>query len=136
MLTPVAICLLMNLTGLSLPGQEPDGSRTIGIVPPYRSEPAPPAWLRTRSHAAARVSIRHYIYEAYAGPGGQWLVRYQLLPEDGEACAAAEQVLLFQSDLKKKPRPLEAARVKFESRIATWNNQPFSLVDRRDLMRP
>lgn len=115
---------------------EPDGARTIGVVPPFRGEPTPPAWLRARSHALAWVDTRHYLYEAYAGPDGQWLVRYVLLPEGSEAFRDIEQAFLFQPDERRKPQALKPAEVVVEPRTATWNKQVFTLVDRRDLLRP
>ena len=133
---PLSAVLLLNLIGAALPVEEPDGSRTIGIVPPFRAEPAPPGWLRVRSHRAAAVQARHYLYAAYAGAEGRWLVRYQALPEEGEAAGQTEQCFLFQADERKPPRRLKNAEVKFESGRAIWKNRTFTLVDRRDLMKP
>ncbi len=106
------------------------------MAPPFRGEPAPPAWLRLRSHAAAWVDTRHYLYEAYAGPEGQWLVRYVMLPEGSEAFREIEQAFLFQSEERRKPQPLKPAEVVVDPDRATWKKQVFTLVDRRDLMRP
>ena len=133
---PLSLVLLLNLPGAPLLIDEPDGSRTIGIVPPFRGEPAPPAWLRARSHQCAWVDTRHYLYEAYAGPEGQWLVRYILLPDGNEAFREIEQAFLFQSDEKKKPVRLNCAEVQVEPRSAKWKKLEFILVDRRDLMKP
>ena len=115
---------------------EPDGSRTVGIVPPFHAEPAPPAWLRAASHAIAAVDTRHYIYEVYAGPKDQWLVRYLMLPDGDEAFRELEQAFLFGPDPKQKPLELKLAEVSFDARAATWKKTPFTLVDRRDLMKP
>lgn len=119
-----------------MPAEEPDGARSIGVVPPFQAEPAPPAWLRARSHAVAWVDTRHYLYEAYAGPDGQWLVRYVLLPEGSEAFRDIEQVFLFHADERRKPQPLKPAEVAVEPRGAIWKRLAFKLVDRRDLLRP
>ncbi len=136
MFNPLFLFLLLNLPGAALADPEPDGARTIGVVPPFRAEPPPPAWLRERSHAAAWVDTRHYLYEAYAGPGGQWLVRYVLLPEGSEAFREIEQVFLFQADERRKPQSLKPAEVAVEPRGATWGKLAFTRVDRRDLLRP
>ncbi len=131
--------LLVTLLGLSqapFPVGEPDGSRTIGVVPPFKAEPAPPEWLRATSHALASVDTRHYIYEVYAGPKEQWIVRYVMLPETDEAFREIEQAFLFGASPKKKPLELNTAELNFEPRAATWKKQPFTLVDRRDLMKP
>lgn len=129
MLEVLALSLLLG-------AQEPDGSRTLGVVPPFRAEPAPPDWLRSKSHASAWVDTRHYLYEAYAGPEGQWLVRYVMLPEGDEAFREIEQTFLFTSDARRKPFTLKAGEVQFEPRGAMWKKQGFVLVDRRDLLRP
>lgn len=136
MLIPLSFVLLLNVPGVPMSIEEPDGSRTIGIVPPFRGEPAPPAWLRVRSHATAWVDTRHYLYEAYAGPEGQWLVRYVLLPEDKEAFRDIEQAFLFQSDETSKPTRLKTNDLQVEPRSARWKKQVFTLVDRRDLLKP
>jgi hypothetical protein len=82
------------------------------------------------------VDTQHYLYEAYAGPAGQWLVRYVMLPEGSEAYREIEQVFLFQPDPRKPPAALKPAEVAFEPRGASWRRQAFTLVDRRDLLRP
>ena len=136
MLIPLSFVLLLNFLGGPMAIEEPDGSRTIGIVPPFHGEPAPPAWLRARSHASAWVDTRHYLYEAYAGPEGRWLVRYVLLPEEQEAFREIEQAFLFQSDETRKPVRLKSSDLQVEPRAARWKNLTFTLVDRRDLMKP
>lgn len=115
---------------------EPDGSRTIGIVPPFSGDPTPPSWLRATSHSLAAVDTRHYVYEVYAGPKGQWLVRYLMLPESDEAFREIEQAFLFGSDPKKKPEELKLTELAFDARMATFKKLTFTLVDRRDLMKP
>lgn len=132
----LALTVALNCLGTAIGVEEPDGSRTLGIVPPFRGEPAPPAWLRARSHAVAAVRTRHYIYEAYAGPGGRWLVRYLLLPEEGEPSRDLERAYLFGSDEKKRPARLKASELRAQGRGAAWKGLDFTLVDRRDLMRP
>jgi len=136
---PLIFCFLMAFPSAQTPTPEPDGSRTIGIVPPYKGSPAPPDWLRAASHAHAAVDTRHYLYEVYAQAGGsdaQWLVRYVMLPEDNEAYREIEQVFLYGPDSKKKPKELKPAELAYEPRSATWKGRAFVLVDRRDLMRP
>jgi hypothetical protein len=133
MLVPVSPILLLSSSGALLPTEEPDGSRSIGIVPPFRGEPAPPAWLRTRSQACARALTRHYIYEAYAGPQGKWLVRYLLLPEEDEGSREIEQAFLFSAEEEPKPLLLNPSEVQAGSRTAKWKQLAFRLVDRRDL---
>jgi hypothetical protein len=117
---------------------EPDGSRTLGVVPPFRAEPAPPGWLRAASHVLASACApltRHYVYEAYAGGGGQWLVRYRPLPGAGEDPAPSEQAFLFESDPLAQPCRLEPCDLEFTPRNARLHSQYFTLVDRRDLVR-
>ena len=133
---PLLLCLVALPLTAPRSIEEPDGSRTIGIVPPFREEPTPPSWLRGRSHAEAWVDTQHYIYEAYAGPDGQWLARYILLPEGQEAFREIEQVFLFTSNERKKPVRLNVADLQVEPRAAKWKNRLFTLVDRRDLMKP
>ena len=119
--------------------QEPDGSRPAGVVPPFRSEPAPPVWLRATSHAAAFVDTRHYLYEVYLSPAGEepkCIVRYVMLPEGNEAFREIEQVFLFDSNPKHKPKALKPSEITFDPKLATWKNTAFKLVDRRDLMLP
>ena len=117
---------------------EPDGSRTLGIVPPYRAEPAPPRWLRAASHflAAGADSTRHYIYEAYADGQDGWLVRYLHLPDATEAPAELEQAFLFSSDPLGEPCTLLPGSIRFEKREALCLGRVFVLVDRRDLCAP
>lgn len=136
MLNALLLATLMSLQPPAAAPVEPDQSRTIGIVPPFKGEPAPPAWLRTESHAVAAVDCQHYLYEAYAGPGGTWLARYVMLPEANEAFRDIEQVFLFGPEPGKKPRRIPPAEVACEAWTATWKGQAFKLVDRRDLMRP
>ena len=136
MLIPLSFALVLNLSGVPMVFEEPDGARTIGIVPPFRGEPAPPDWLRVRSHASAWVDTRHYLYEAYAGPEGQWLVRYVLLPEEQEAFREIEQAFLFKSDENRKPVRINSSEIQVEPRSARWKKLVFTLVDRRDLMKP
>jgi hypothetical protein len=135
MLIPCLIFLLLNLSEPPLPLIEPDGSRTIGIVPPFQAEPLPPVWLRAKSHACASVDTRHYLYEAYAGPEGQWLVRYVMLPEGEEAFREIEQAFLFRSEEKIKPVAIKPSELEIEPRSAKWKKLAFKLVDRRDLMK-
>lgn len=115
---------------------EPDGARTVGVVPPYKALPAPPAWLRATSHALAAVDTRHYLYEVYAVLPDQWLVRYVLLPEEGEAFRDIEQIYLFTSKASDKPRRPKNEEFLFDSLEARWKDRSLPLVDRRDLMRP
>jgi hypothetical protein len=122
---------------------EPDGSRTLGIVPPYRAEPAPPCWLRSTSHqlaSGAARNARHYIYEAYADGEGGWLVRYIQYPDALEAAAKTQLAFLFRSDPQGdplgEPWTLRPAEIQFEFRHARWRGRGFLLVDRRDLIRP
>jgi hypothetical protein len=123
---------------LSSAALEPDGSRTLGIVPPYHAEPAPPPWLRGTSHSLAflRSRTRHYLYEAYWDGNGGWLVRYLKFPDRGEAVAEAEQAFLFCSDPLAAPRSLMPAEIQFGPRRARWEDLTFVLVDRRDLLKP
>ena len=132
---PLLFCLLVSAQDPQIAG-EPDGSRTVGIVPPYRGLPAPPDCLRAVSHAQAEVDTRHYLYEAYSGSGDQWLVRYVMLPEGNEAYRDIEQVFIFGPDPKKKPKSLKPDEVQYEPRSATWKDRSFVLVDRRDLVKP
>ena len=137
MLTPLLALLLSSLP-VALPGvQEPDGSHTVGVVPPFHGEPAPPAWLRKVSHAAADPDCRHYVYEAYAGRD-HWLVRYVMLPEGDEAFRDLEQVFLYPRSAKedgpRKPRDPALRRDRRALRRAL-EGEVFRLVDRRDLMK-
>ena len=116
---------------------EPDGSRTLGIVPPFRAEPAPPAWLRRASHLLAwgPARTRHYVYEVYADGGGRWLVRYVHLPDATEDPSERQQAFLFCSDPLCPPLELRPETIRFKGREARWRSKAFSLVDRRDLIR-
>lgn len=136
MLPSLFLALALAATQIPPGSGEPDGSRTLGIVPPYTTEPAPPKWLRATSHALAALDTRHYIYEAYAGPKGQWVVRYLMLPESDEAFREIEQAFLFSSDPKKKPEELKLSDLLFDTRSLTFKKITFTLVDRRDLMKP
>jgi hypothetical protein len=135
MLTSLLLITMLSVPQ-AIPAGEPDGSRTLGIVPPFKAEPAPPDWLRTASHALAAVDTRHYLYEVYAGTKGQWLVRYLMLPESDEAFREIEQAFLFGSDPHKKPVELKPGELTFEAKSVTWKKATFTLVDRRDLMKP
>lgn len=135
MLTSLFLMAMLSVSQAP-PAGEPDGSRTLGIVPPFKAEPAPPDWLRAASHAIAAVDTRHYLYEVYAGPKGQWLVRYLMLPESDEAFREIEQTFLFGSDPLKKPVEIKTGELVFEAKSATWKKNAFTLVDRRDLMKP
>ncbi len=138
MLTPLLALLLSSLP-VALPGvQEPDGSHTVGVVPPFHGEPAPPGWLRKASHAAADPDCRHYVYEAYAGKD-HWLVRYVMLPEGDEAFRDLEQVFLYPRSAKeggpRKPTLIPPSDVTVEPSDVRWKGEVFKLVDRRDLMK-
>ena len=135
MLPPLPLPVLIGCCTPAPP--EPDGSRTLGVVPPYHGEPAPPEWLRRSSHLVAACSgqlARHYLYEAY-GDGGSWLVRYVQFPGDGETVVAAQLAFLFSSDPLEPPRTLRPAEIRFEPRNARWQGRGFVLADRRDLIR-
>lgn len=126
----------------SLAALEPDGSRPLGIVPPYQAQPSPPPWLRGLSHALAESlepGTRHYVYEAYADGAGAWLVRYRRFPGAGEALAELQVALLFGSDPDGECRRLEADAIRFARREARWEASgeahTFTLVDHRDLVR-
>ena len=131
---PILLCSL-------LPGGsagEPDGSRTVGIVPPFRGEPAPPAWLRPASHALAAALgplPRHYLYEAYGDGCGGRLVRYLGYPGCGEPWIEPQVALLFSSDPLGWPRRILAGEVTAEARRLWWESRAYVLVDRRDLVR-
>lgn len=118
------------------PPPEPDGSRTVGIVPPFTGQPAPPLWLRSASHALAEVDTRHYLYEVYALAPDQWVVRYVMLPEEGEAFRDIEQVFIFGPKATDKAKRPKAEEFTFDARQAKWKSRILPLVDRRDLMRP
>lgn len=136
MLPALLLASLLNLIPASDPVAEPDGSRPVGTTASFRAEPAPPEWLRALSQAAAAVDTRHYIYEVYAGPKGQWLVRYLMLPEADEAFREIEQAFLFGPDPKRKPVEIKASEPNYEVRSATWKKTLFVLVDRRELLKP
>jgi len=132
---------LLLLATLSLATPSPllgmlEADSAFAAVPPFKGEPAPPAWLFDAAHAIAAVDTRHYSYEAYAGPKGQWLVRFLMLPEGNEAFREIEQTFLFASDPDRKPQEVNPAEVTFDTHSSTWKKQVFNLVDRRDLMKP
>ena len=141
----LTIIFLLSALMLSLPSQakeEPDGSRTAGVVPPFKGEPAPPAWLRAASHSVAFVDTRHYLYEVYGSPeavdprSAQWIVRYVMLPEGNEAFRDLEQVFLFDANPKHRPKDLKPSEIIVAPNEATWKKVKFKLVDRRDLLVP
>lgn len=127
---------LLNPPALPAPSGEPDGSRTLGILPPFKAEPQAPTWLRATSHALAMVDTRHYLYEVYALPSNQWLVRYVLLPEEGEAFREIEQIFLFGPKPADRPKVMKNSDFVFEAQEVTWKERRLPLVDRRDLLRP
>jgi hypothetical protein len=136
----LALLVLPVMAGCCMPpaAPEPDGSRTLGIIPPYRGEPAPPGWLRAASHqllACGPGYARHYLYEAYADGCGGWLVHYRQFPAAGEGVPETQLALLFGSDPLDQPLALRAEEVQFEPRNARWQGRGFVLVDRRDLLR-
>ena len=136
MLAPLLALFLTAALAATGP-QEPDGSRTVGVVPPFHAEPSPPDWLRRASHAAADPDCRHYLYEAYAGKD-HWLARYVMLPEGDEAFRDIEQVFLYPRGAAgdaPKPTVLKPAEVIVEPTGARWKGEAFRLVDRRDLMK-
>jgi hypothetical protein len=122
------------------PVGEPDGSRTLGIVPPFRGKPEPPRWLRYASHAlavAATPNTRHYRYEAYGDGGGHWLVRYVRFPDGIELCTETQEAFLFGADPldpQDPPRRVAAVSVHVRARRAEWEGRSFVLVDQRDLI--
>jgi hypothetical protein len=134
--------LLIPALAAAVPGLsalEPDGSRPVGIIPPYRSRPAPPDWLRGLSHALVEArgpGTRHYVYEAYGDGAGSWLVRYRHLPAAGEAPAGLQEAFLFGTDALAEPRALDPDGIRFECRAAWFEDRSFILADRRDLMKP
>jgi|GEM_PF-3525066 len=136
MLPSLLLLASLSLSQTQPPVGEPDGSRTMGIVPPFRAEPAPPDWLRATSHTLASINVHHYVYEVYAGPKHRWLVRYLLLPDSDEAIQETERAYLFGPNPQGKARKLKTTEVVFEPQAATWRKTPFRLVDRRDLMKP
>ena len=117
------------------PSPEPDGSRALGVVPPFHGHPAPPDWLRATSHALAAPHCRHYLYEAYAEAGGAWLVRYVAYPEADEPDAVREQLLLFPPGQRTPAEALAPVEVHCHALTAVWHARTFTLADRRDLLR-
>lgn len=121
---------------------EPDGSRPSGLFPAVAAEPAPPAWLRAASHAAAFVDTRHYLYEVYGSVDAadlrdaHWIVRYVMFPEGNEAFRELEQVFLFDGNSKHKPKELKPSELEVDPKGATWRRAKYKLVDRRDLLLP
>lgn len=136
MLPQLLMTTLLAFTQAAPAPVEPDGSRTLGIVPPYRAAPTPPAWLRSTSHELAALDCKHYAYEAYTDAKGAWLVRYISFPDVDEAFREIEQVFLFTGDPKKKPLELKPADLRFEPKSAILAGKTFLLVDRRDLLKP
>jgi hypothetical protein len=134
MFSLVLVTVLWSLQCLP-PVSEPDGSRTVGVVPPFHGQPAPPVWLRTTSHALVVLACRHYLYEAYGDERGAWLVRYVSFPERGATFQVGEQVLLFHSEGWSQPEPLSPDEVQCHALAATYHEHTFVLVDRRDLLR-
>lgn len=132
------LALSLSILPVAAPGvQEPDGSHTVGVVPPFRGDPAPPDWLRKVSHAAADPDCRHYVYEAYAGRD-HWLVRYVMLPEGDEAFREIEQVFLYPRGAAgpaPKGRAVPPSELAVDPAGARWHGELFRLVDRRDLQR-
>ena len=131
-----ALCfavLLAHSPWLSAPA-EPDGSHTVGVVPPFHGQPEPPPWLRSTSHALAALRCRHYVYEAYGDALGCWLVHYRSLPERGEATWQTEQTFLFRSEWKQ-PEELGTREVHYHAEAASYGGHTYLLVERRDLLR-
>jgi hypothetical protein len=122
------------------PAGEPDGSRTLGIVPPFHGQPNPPRWLRHASHAlvvAGAPNTRHYLYQAYADGGGHWLVRYVRYPDGSETCAETRVAFLFGADPldpQDPPRRIAEASLSVRTRRVEWEGRSFVLVDQRDLL--
>ncbi len=133
---PLLFVVLLQVPDRAQALPEPDGSRTFGIVPPYRADPFPPDWLRAESHRIARVDTRRYRYEAYAGSDGRWLVRYAMLPDTGETCRRETVVLVFRPERGAEPTEPDPGAVTFGDRVATWKGATFKLVDQRRLLRP
>ena len=135
----LAMCFLPLLFGCVPEFQgckEPDGSRRVGVVPPFHGQPAPPGWLRTTSQVLVALHCRHYIYEAYGDDRGAWLVRYRALPDQGEPRTLLEQVFLFATDFQMMPAELRTDEVRCKAMAAHYQGRTFALVDRRDLMKP
>jgi hypothetical protein len=114
---------------------EPDGSRTVGVVPPFQATPPPPVWLRATSHDLAALDCRHYGYEAYGDERGGWLVRYVNFPETGEAFREIEQVFLFPPN-GGKALEVKLTEVRFEPMGAILRGRSYPPADRRDLLKP
>lgn len=117
------------------PSPEPDGSHTLGVVPPYHGSLEPPDWLRATSHALVALHCRHYLYEAYGDGCGAWLVRYVAYPGEGETAGVREQVLLFPPERRLPPEALAPLEVRCQALRAVWHERTFVLADRRDLMK-
>ena len=130
---PVLFFTLLWASPPSPPVAEPDGSHTLGVVPPYRGLPAPPTWLRPASHALAVPACHHYVYEAYAEAGGAWLVRYLSLPDQEEVVRMREQVFLYAAG--SHAEALASCDVQCQAHVAVYGRRTFILVDRRDLLR-
>jgi hypothetical protein len=138
-MTRLLIIPALAVIAPGLPALEPDGSRPLGIVPPYRAQPSPPDWLRGLSHALVEArgpGTRHYLYEAYGDGAGAWLVRYRRLPAAGEVPAELQAAFLFGADALAEPRLLDPDGIRFERTAACWEERSFTLVDRRDLLKP
>jgi len=125
--------MLLATTLLFTCEPEPDGSRTLGVVPPFQGQPAPPRWLRAASHELAQVACRHYVYEAYGDSRGHWLVCYRSLPGAGEG-EEGPQAFLFGADAQG--RRLICAEIRFSPKRAELQGAAYVLVDRRDLLKP
>jgi hypothetical protein len=141
----IVLTFLLPASVLSAAAQaqaEPDGSRANSAVSSFSGEPAPPAWLRTVSHAAALVDTRHYLYEVYGASDAagaqamQWIVRYVMLPEGSEAYREIEQIFLFDANPKHKPKELKPSEITVDPQEVTWKKAKYKLVDRRDLLLP
>jgi len=135
MLPMVVISVIMPCAPCLPPSPEPDGSRTLGVVPPFHGRPEPPEWLRATSHALVVLHCRHYLYEAYGDGAGAWLVRYVAFPGEGEAAEAREQVLLFPPERGAPPATLAPGEVRCRALTAVWGTRTYVLVDRRDLLK-
>jgi hypothetical protein len=135
MLKLLLTSLLVLVPGDAPAPLEPAGVRASGAIPAFRTEPAPPDWLRLDSHRLADPDCRHYGYEVYASDT-QWLVRYVMFPEDREEFREIEQVFLYPREKgRSKPAPVAPADLQIEPFAARWKGRQFRLVDRRDLLR-
>jgi hypothetical protein len=133
------IPILVLAAAVPGPAAEPDGSRPVGIVPPFLAQDPPPAWLRGLSQALADArggGTRHYLYEAYGDGAGAWLVRFLRLPAAGEDPSELQVAFLFGTDPLAEPRLLDPGAIEFVRRTARWEACTFTLADRRDLLRP